>query len=70
MRSYLVASAVIFDLLTAVQLVRLIMRWPITVNGVAIPLWASGVAICVVGSLAIWAFRLILRTRGATEVAP
>ena len=45
-------------LLACVQLLRLILRWEVTVAGVEIPLWASAVAAVIAGSLAIWAFRV------------
>ena len=63
MRRYVLVSTVFFDLLTLMQLIRLFMRWPIYVAGVNIPLWASGVAVLVVGSLAIAGMRVLARTR-------
>lgn len=58
MRQYILVSGSFLALLTCVQLARLALRWPITVAGVEIPLWASGVAVLVVGSLTVWAFRV------------
>lgn len=58
MRQYIFVSGSFLALLTCVQLTRLVLRWPITVAGVDIPLWASGVAVLVVGSLTVWAFRV------------
>jgi hypothetical protein len=45
-------------LLACVQLLRLILRWEVTVAGVEIPLWASAAAAVIAGSLAIWAFQV------------
>jgi hypothetical protein len=39
-------------LLAGVQALRLLLRWDVNVNGVAIPLWASAAAIVVVLSVA------------------
>ncbi|MBF8301676.1 MAG: hypothetical protein HW394_2046 [Acidobacteria bacterium] len=58
MRRYILVSGSFLALLTCVQLLRLVLRWPISVAGVEIPLWASGVAVLVVGSLTAWAFRV------------
>ena len=57
MRRYTLVSGLFLTLLTCVQLVRLLLRWPVRVAGIEVPLWASGIAAVIVGSLAIWAFR-------------
>jgi len=58
MRRYILVSGSFLALLTCVQLIRLVLRWQVTVAGVDIPLWASAVAVLVAGSLAAWAFRV------------
>jgi hypothetical protein len=67
MRRYVLVSALVFDALTALQLVRLLLRWPVIVNGLAVPLWVSGVAVLVAGTMAVWAMRLLrdMRARPA-----
>ena len=62
MRRYVMVSGVFFALLTFVQLLRLLLRWPVQVASVDIPLWFSGIAVIIVGSLAIWAFRTASRS--------
>jgi hypothetical protein len=57
MRRYTLVSGLFLTLLTCVQLVRVVLRWPVRVAGIDVPLWVSGVAAVIVGSLAIWAFR-------------
>jgi len=57
MHRYAQVSGVFFSLLALVQLTRTILRWPIEVAGVSIPLWPSGVAFVIVTAFAIWAFR-------------
>ena len=57
MRRYTLVSGLFLTLLTCVQLLRLLLRWPVRVAGIDVPLWASGIAAVIVGSLAIWAFR-------------
>jgi len=58
MRRYVMVSGVFFTLLTTVQLVRLLLNWPVNVAGKEIPIWLSGVAALIVGSFAAWAFRV------------
>ena len=61
MRRYVLVSGLFLLLLTCVQLLRLMLGWQVTVAGMEIPLWASGVAALIAGSLAIWAFRVRAR---------
>lgn len=68
MQRYVLVSGAFLVLLTCVQLLRLALRWRVTVAGVEIPLWASAVAALILGSLAIWAFRVNARTRSASVV--
>jgi hypothetical protein len=58
MQRYVLISGLFLALLACVQLLRLILRWQVTVAGVNVPLWASVVAALIAGSLAIWAFRV------------
>jgi hypothetical protein len=63
MRTYVLVSELVFDALTALQLARLLLRWPVTVAGYAVPLWVSAVAVAVAGTMAVWAMRLLMQTR-------
>ena len=63
MRRYVMVSGVFFTLLTAVQLLRLGLQWPVNVAGKDIPLWPSGIAVLIAGTFAIWSFRV--RSRDA-----
>ena len=57
MRRYEKVSGVFFGLLAAVQLTRLLFRWPVQVASLSVPLWASALAVVITGVLATWAFR-------------
>ena len=57
MRQYTLMSGLFLSLLTGVQLLRVVMRWPVQVAGLNVPVWASVLAALIAGSLAIWAFR-------------
>jgi hypothetical protein len=50
-------AAGLFALIGALQLVRFIMGWEVTVNGIAIPVWASGIAFVIAAALAIMLWR-------------
>ncbi len=61
MRRYAMVSGVFFTIMCGAQLMRLAMRWTVTVAGYDVPLWFSVGAALIVGTLAVWAFR----SRGA-----
>lgn len=50
-------SGVFFGLLASVQLARILLRWPVQVASVNVPLWVSALAVVITGALAAWAFR-------------
>ena len=53
MKPFTVISIVVFSLISVLQLVRLILGWDVSVNGVSIPVWVSGIAFIVTGGLAV-----------------
>ncbi|HXM37729.1 MAG TPA: hypothetical protein VN908_03600 [Gemmatimonadales bacterium] len=57
MRRYEQVSGAFFSVVAAVQLMRVILGWPVQVAGVAVPLWASVLAFLITTAFAIWAFR-------------
>lgn len=64
MRRYELVSGILFTILSLAQLTRTVLGWPVQVDGVNVPLWLSGIAFLIAGSLAIWAFRSAGRTPG------
>ena len=50
-------AVVVFLLVSLLQLLRLALGWAITIDGVAIPLWASGVAFVAAAGLAAMVWR-------------
>jgi len=58
MRSYTLVSGLFLTLLACAQLLRVILAWPVRVASFDVPVWLSVVAAVIVGSLAIWAFRV------------
>lgn len=57
MKPFTIIAAGLFALIAMVQLVRFLFRWEITVNGVMIPVWASGIASVIAAGLAVMLWR-------------
>jgi hypothetical protein len=57
MKPFTVLAAFVFALVAVLQLVRFVMEWEITVNGMIVPVWVSGVAFVVAAGLAVMLVR-------------
>ena len=57
MKPFTLIAIVVFSLVALLQLLRFILNWEVTVNGVAIPVWASGIAFVVAATLALMLWR-------------
>jgi hypothetical protein len=57
MNRYARFSGVFFSLLALVQLTRVVLRWPVQVADVTVPVWASALAFVIAATFAVWAFR-------------
>ena len=66
MRTYLLVSTVFFGILATAQLIRLALGWPVVVAGFSVPVWASGIAVLLLGSMAAWGTRTLFKTRVPT----
>ncbi len=51
-KDYILASGVIFAFVAGAHVLRLIYGWHVTVNGFAVPMWASWIALILAGYLA------------------
>jgi hypothetical protein len=56
-KSYCLLAAAVFALVAVLQLLRIVMGWPISVNGHAFPIWTSWIAVIVAGGLSALGFR-------------
>ena len=56
-KPFTVVAIVVLFLVSLLQLLRLVQGWAITIDGVTIPLWASGVAFVVAAGLAAMVWR-------------
>lgn len=68
MKRYEMVSGIFFTILSLVQLTRTVLGWPVSVDGIDIPVWCSGVAFLITGAFAIWAFRSASRTVTASDI--
>jgi CBS-domain-containing membrane protein len=57
MHRYVQVSGAFFGVLAAVQLTRTLLRWPVQVADVTVPIWASALAFVIASAFAIWALR-------------
>jgi len=52
MKPFTAVAAFVFALVAVLQLIRFLMEWEVTVNGMVVPLWASAVACVIAAGLA------------------
>ena len=56
-KPFSIVAVIVFSLVSLLQLLRLVLGWAITIDGVAVPLWASGVAFVAAAGLAAMVWR-------------
>ena len=56
-KPFTLIAVVLFSLIAVMQLLRFILGWAVTINGVGIPVWASGIAFVVAAGLAVMVWR-------------
>ena len=52
MKPFTTVAVIVFSLVALLQLLRIVAGWAITVDGITIPMWASGIAFVVAAILA------------------
>ena len=57
MKPFSAIAVVVFVLVALAQLLRLVLGWPVVVNGINIPLWVSAIACLVAAGLAVMVWR-------------
>ncbi len=57
MKPFTTVAAVIFSLVALLQLARFVLNWEVMVNGISIPVWASGFAFVIAAALAVMLWR-------------
>jgi len=61
-RTFCALAAAIFALIALLQLIRIVMGWSVTFNGIDVPFWASWIAVIVAGALSFVGFRAVMRS--------
>lgn len=56
-KPFTMIAVAIFSLIAMLQLVRFVLGWQVSVEGIAIPVWASGIACAVAAGLAVMVWR-------------
>ena len=57
MKPFIAIAALVLSLIAILQLIRFILGWDVSINGVSIPLWASAIAFVGLGGLAFMLWR-------------
>ena len=57
MKPFTIVAIVLLSLIAILQLARFILEWEVSVNGAAIPTWASGIAFVIAGGVAVMLWR-------------
>ena len=60
-------AGTIFGLMCLGQLLRLVTRAEIVVQGHPVPLWASGLGVVIAGTLSIWLWKLSKSPAGSAQ---
>lgn len=57
MKPFTTIAVIVFACVAVLQLVRFIQAWPVSINGFAVPVWASAVVFVVAAVLAVMLWR-------------
>jgi hypothetical protein len=57
MKPFTLIAVIVFFLIAIVQLIRFVLGWEVSVNGVAIPVWLSGIVFVLAAGLAAMLWR-------------
>jgi hypothetical protein len=57
MKVFSTIAVVFLSLISLMQMIRFLLGWQVTVDGISIPVWASGIAFVFAGALAAMLWR-------------
>ena len=57
MKPFTTVAIVVFTLVALLQLLRVFSGWEATVNGIALPIWASAIGFLIAAGLAVMLWR-------------
>ena len=61
MKPFTTVAVVLLALIAVLQLLRFILGWEVTVNGLSVPVWLSAIAFVITAGLAVMVWREALR---------
>lgn len=56
-KPFTIIAVLLLLLIALMQLLRFVLGWEVTVNGVTVPVWVSGIAVVVAAGLAVMVWR-------------
>ena len=56
-KPFTITAVALFSLIALLQLLRFTLGWEVTVNGVTVPVWVSGLAFVIAAGLAVMVWR-------------
>ena len=57
MKPFTTITVVLLALIAAVQLLRFVLGWAVTLNGLIVPVWLSGIVFVITAGLAVMLWR-------------
>lgn len=57
MKPFTAITVVLLAIIAVVQLLRFVLGWEVTVNGLIVPVWLSGIAFVIATGLAVMVWR-------------
>jgi membrane protein implicated in regulation of membrane protease activity len=57
MKPFTAITVVLLALIAVLQLLRFVLGWEVTVNGLVVPVWLSGIAFVIAAGLALMVWR-------------
>ncbi|TKS57883.1 MAG: hypothetical protein EWM72_03361 [Nitrospira sp.] len=56
-KPFTIIAIILLSMIAVLQLLRFILGWEVTVNGVSVPVWVSGTAFVIATGLAVMVWR-------------
>ena len=56
-KPFTITAVALFSLIALLQLLRFTLGWEVTVNGVTVPVWVSGIVFVIAAGLAVMLWR-------------
>ena len=56
-KPFTITAVALFSLIAMLQLLRFTLGWEVTVNGVTVPVWVSGIVFVIAAGLAVMLWR-------------